>query len=109
MALAAWWAVFKGRKDFDDPLRPLQTKLAIGLCGLALFLALPILDFGAISARSQLARLESGKVKAEEFDWTAMAFDFGPKGASGWPRSRKPGRPISASCAKAALASEEPL
>lgn len=77
---AAWWAVYKGRKDFDNPLRPLQTSLAIGLCGLALFLALPILDFGAISARSQLARLESGQVKAEEFDWTAMAFDFGPEG-----------------------------
>jgi hypothetical protein len=78
--LVAWWAVFKGRKNFDDPLRPLQTQLAIGLCGLALFLALPILDFGAISANSQLARLDSGKVKAEEFDWTAMAFDFGPAG-----------------------------
>lgn len=78
--VAAWWAVSKGRKDFDDPLRPLQTSLAIGLCGLALFLALPILDFGAISARSQIARLESGKVKAEEFDWTAMAFDFGRAG-----------------------------
>ena len=76
----AWWAVFKGRQEFDEPLRPLQTKLAIGLCGLALFLALPILDFGAISARSQLARLHSGKVTAEEFDWTAMAFDFGPEG-----------------------------
>jgi hypothetical protein len=78
--LAAWWAVFRGRGDFDDALRPLQTRLAIGLCGLALLLALPIVDFGAISARSQLARLDSGKVKAEEFDWTAMAFDFGPEG-----------------------------
>ena len=77
---AAWWAVYKGRKDFDETLRPLQTRLAIGLCGLALFLALPILDFGAISARSQLARLDSGKVTPEEFDWTAMAFDFGPEG-----------------------------
>jgi hypothetical protein len=77
---AGWWAVFKGRMDFDDPLRPLQVKLAIGLCGLALFLALPILDFGAISANSQLARLESGKVKAAEFDWAAMAFDFGSAG-----------------------------
>lgn len=78
--LAAWWAVFRRRRDFDEPLRPLQTKLAIGLCGLALFLALPILDFGAISARSQLARLERGQVTPEEFDWAAMAFDFGPAG-----------------------------
>ena len=77
---AAWWAAFKGRTDFDEPLRPLQTKLAIGLCGLALFLALPIFDFGAISARSQLARLHSGQVTAEQFDWRAMAFDFGPEG-----------------------------
>ena len=78
--LAAWWAAFKGRQEFDELLRPLQTKLAIGLCGLALFLALPILDFGAISARSQLARLNSGQVTAEQFDWRAMAFDFGPEG-----------------------------
>jgi hypothetical protein len=95
--VAAWWAVFKGRKDFDEPLRPLQTKLAIGLCGLALFLALPILDFGAISARSQLARLDSGQVTAEQFDWRAMAFDFGPEGrdrlkaivSKGKPNERK--------------------
>ena len=77
---AAWWAIYQGRQDYDESLRPLQTKLAIGFTGLALFLALPILDFGAISAKSQLARLESGKVKVEEFDWTAMAFDFGPAG-----------------------------
>jgi hypothetical protein len=78
--LVAWWAAYKGRLDFDEALRPLQTKLAVGLCGLALFLALPIVDFGAISARSQLARLENAKVSPEEFDWTAMAFDFGPEG-----------------------------
>jgi hypothetical protein len=78
--LAAIWATWIGGRDWDDELRPLQTKLAIGLCGLALFLALPIVDFGAISAKSQLARLEAGKVKAEEFDWAAMAFDFGPAG-----------------------------
>lgn len=104
--LAAWWAVYKGRKDFDDPLRPLQTKLAIGLCGLALFLALPILDFGAISANSQLARLESGKVKAEEFDWTAMAFDFGPEGRERLAEIAKSGAADRRSLAKAALDSE---
>lgn len=78
--LGGWGAIWRARRDFDEPLRPIQTRLAIGLCGLALFLALPILDFGAISARSQIARLEQGKVEPAKFDWAAMAFDFGPAG-----------------------------
>ena len=78
--LAGLWSVVKRKGSFDDALRPLQTQLAIGLCALAWFLALPILDFGAISARSQLARLEQGKVDVAKFDWQAMAFDFGPAG-----------------------------
>ncbi|MCY7279992.1 MAG: DUF4153 domain-containing protein [Sphingomonas bacterium] len=89
--LAGWWAVVKGRVDFDIVLRPLQTNLAIAVCGVALFLALPILDFGAISARSQLARLESGSVKADEFDWAAMAFDFGSAGRDRLARIAKTG------------------
>lgn len=75
-----WWSVATGRGGFDATLRPLQTRLAIGLCGVALLLALPILDFGAISASSQIARFNAGKVKPAEFDWQAMAFDFGPAG-----------------------------
>ena len=75
-----WWSVWRGRRDFDDVLRPLQIKLALGVCALMTFLALPVLDFGAISARSQVARLESGKVEPAKFDWAAMAFDFGPAG-----------------------------
>jgi len=104
---AAWWAVFTGRQDFDDPLRPLQTKLAIGLCGLALFLALPILDFGSISANSQLARLESGKIKAEEFDWAAMGFDFGPAGRRALERIAASGPPAQRQLASTALNSKE--
>jgi len=78
--IAGVWAVVKGRRDFDDWLRPLQQKLAIGLMLLATFLALPIVDFGAISTRDQLARLKSGAIAADKFDWAAMAFDFGPAG-----------------------------
>ncbi len=80
--IAGWYAIWRGRQDFDDPLRPLQTKLAIGLCGLALLLALPIIDFGTISARSQIDRLQSGRVSSANFDWAAMAFKFGPSGRS---------------------------
>ena len=104
---AAWWAVFKGRTDFDDILRPLQTRLAIGLCGLALFLAVPILDFGAISARSQLARLNSGQVTAEQFDWRAMAFDFGPEGRERLEVIAKQGGPDERKLAGQALKAKE--
>jgi len=103
---AAWWAVYKGRSDYDDQLRPLQTKLAIGLCGLALFLALPIVDFGAISANSQLARLHGGGIKAEEFDWTAMAFDFGPAGRNRLTEIEESGPAGERRLASAALASK---
>ncbi|HEX6218638.1 MAG TPA: DUF4153 domain-containing protein [Sphingomicrobium sp.] len=78
--LIGWWSIWRGRRDFDDVLRPLQVSLSIAVCGLMLFLALPILDFGALSARSQVARLESGKVEPAKFDWAALAFDFGPSG-----------------------------
>lgn len=78
--IAAWWSLWLGRKDYDEPLRPLQVKLALGMCGIALFLALPIVDFGALSAASQIARLERGKSDPSKLDWAAMAFDFGPSG-----------------------------
>lgn len=78
--VAGWWAVGRWRRAFEGAIRTLQTRLAIGVCGLALILALPLLDFGAISARDQLARLSSGQVAPEQFDWQAMAFDFGPAG-----------------------------
>ena len=104
---AGLWAVVRGRGDFDDVLRPLQQKLAIGLMVLATFLALPLLDFGAISTRDQLARLESGAVKPAKFDWAAMAFDFGPEGRDALKRlARSPNKDF-ADPAKVALASED--
>jgi hypothetical protein len=103
---AAWLAGIRGRGAFDVPLRESQKWLAVGLCGLALFLALPILDFGSISARSQLARLESGEVKADEFDWAAMAFDFGPAGRESLERMAQSGPADRRELASAALKSE---
>ncbi len=101
---AGWWAVAKARQSFDEPLRPLQTRLAIGLCGLALLLALPILDFGAISANSQMARFAAGKIKPGEFDWQAMAFDFGPAGRARLAQIARSGPPDQRKLAATALA-----
>ncbi len=104
--VAGWWAVGKGRRQFDDLLRPLQTRMALGLCGLALFLALPIVDFGAISANSQMARFAAERTPAHEFDWQAMAFDFGPAGRERLETIARRGPPEQRRLASAALASD---
>ncbi|HJS10221.1 DUF4153 domain-containing protein [Sphingopyxis sp.] len=104
--IAGLWAVVKGRRDFDDWLRPLQQKLAIGLALLALFLALPILDFGAISTRDQVARLKSGAVPVEKFDWAALAYDFGPSGRAALKELAKSTQKERAGLAKLALAAK---
>src|SRR3546814_19443208 len=78
---------------------------------LAAFLALPVLDFGAISTRDQLARLESGAVKTEKFDWAALAFDFGPSGRKALAelaRSPRADRAHPANWATAATNTREP-
>ncbi len=104
---ASWWSVWRARRDFDDALRPLQITMAVGLCGLALVLALPIVDFGAISARSQMARFAAGKVPAAEFDWRAMAFDFGPAGRARLREIARSGPADQRKLASAALASKD--
>ncbi len=103
---AGWWAVAKERHGFDEPLRSIQTKLALGLCGLALFLALPILDFGAISAASQMTRFNVGKTPPKDFDWKAMAFDFGPAGRKRLAEIARSGPPDQRKLAATALAAD---
>jgi hypothetical protein len=100
------WAVVTRRAGFDDRLRLVQTRLAIGLCAVAVLLALPVLDFGAISARSQMARLASGQTPADRFDWQAMAFDFGPAGRRRLAEIARSGPPPQRMFAAAALATK---
>ena len=79
--LAYWVGLARGRSgNWARFLRQANLRLALMTCLLALFLALPILDFGAISARNQVARLEAGKVSPEEFDFAALRWDFGEAG-----------------------------
>lgn len=98
--LAALVSVIRGRMGWAGFMRPANTYLAVGVCGIALFLALPILDFGAISTRDQLARLRSGAVSVEEFDWRALKFDFGPAGAAAVKRLASSSNPTIAAKAK---------
>lgn len=99
-------AVSKKLGEWDDHVRPVNIRMALGVCALALFLALPVLDFGAVSARDQLARLKAGAIKAGEFDWQAMAFDFGPKGREALARLEKTGGDEQRKSAIAALAAK---
>ena len=79
--VAYFVAPIRGRMaHWMDRVRNANLHLAVGTCVLALLLALPILDFGAISARDQIARLEAGKVDVEDFDFAALRWEFGDAG-----------------------------
>ncbi|WP_158266540.1 DUF4153 domain-containing protein [Allosphingosinicella deserti] len=73
-------AIAWGRRSWPEALRRINVLIAAGLSVTTLFLALPIVSFGAISARDQVARLEQGRIAPEKFDWAALRFDFGPAG-----------------------------
>ena len=79
--VAYFVAPIRGRMThWMERVRTANLHLAVGTCVLAFLLALPLLDFGAISARDQLARLDAGKVSVEDFDFTALRWDFGDAG-----------------------------
>lgn len=80
VAVAYLVSVIRGRGRWAERVRAVNLSLAILTCGVALLLATPILSFNAISTRDQVARLESGKVTPDKFDWAALAFDFGEPG-----------------------------
>jgi hypothetical protein len=90
-ALAYLAALVFGRSGWAERVRRYNIVIAIGLCLLALVLALPIVPFGALSVSDQVARLESGRVSPQHFDWPALRFDFGPAGVPALERLRAHG------------------
>ncbi|MEO6387833.1 MAG: DUF4153 domain-containing protein [Croceibacterium sp.] len=106
--LGYWVALLRGRKSgWARQLRAANFNLALGTCALALFLALPILDFARISAGNQLHRLESGKVSPDKFDFAALRWDFGPHGRRALARLAQSDNARIAELAKAAEAQTE--
>jgi hypothetical protein len=63
-----------------DSIRRSNVVIAIAICGIALLLSLPLVDFTAMSAANQRSRLMSGKVSVESFDFAALKFDLGKPG-----------------------------
>ncbi len=90
--LAYLVVLIRSRSEWMGGIRHANVRLAVGLCGLALLLATPLVNFGAWSTQSQLARLDEGKVAPDRFDWTAMRFDFGPSGQAAVERLAKSGK-----------------
>lgn len=79
--LAYWVALIRGRwAGWAARVRQANLHLAAGVCVVAIVLALPLFDFGAMSTRNQLSRLDSGKVSADRFDYAALRWDFGKPG-----------------------------
>ena len=100
-----WFALIRGRKTgWPGKMRQANFHLGLFVCALALLLALPILDFGAISTRDQLARLDSGAVSADEFDYAALRWDFGEPGRRALGRLAESDNAQIAELAQAALA-----
>jgi Domain of unknown function (DUF4153) len=79
-ALTYLFAVLRRRSAWPSALRTANLGLASAVCVIATVLALPLFDFGSWSVRNQMTRLTSGKISADDFDWAAMAVDFGPAG-----------------------------
>ena len=74
------WNIVRARGLDEVALFRSNVRLAVVVAGLAVFFALPLVDFGSISTRSQLARLQGGAIDDDAFDWRALANDFGPAG-----------------------------
>ncbi len=82
----------RNRNGWMAGIRRTNVILAIALCGLAFLLSTPLINFGAWSTASQVARLESGKVAPAKFDWAALRFDFGTSGEAAVKRLAKAGK-----------------
>lgn len=100
--IAYFVAAIRRRRSGWDILRRANIHLAVGTSVLALLLALPILDFGAIATRNQIARLAAGKVAPDTFDYAALRWDFGEAGRRALARlASSPDEAIAAPAAEA--------
>lgn len=84
--VAYFVAAIRSRKHGWVTQRQANLHLAVATCAIAFLLAMPLADFAAISTQNQLARLEAGKVEAEDFDYDALRWDFGDAGRAALTR-----------------------
>lgn len=75
-SVAAIWP--KGR--WLNLLEPINIGLAFVKAAVLLAVLTPVADPGRLSAESQVARLQSGKVALDQFDWRVLRYDTGTYG-----------------------------
>jgi hypothetical protein len=75
-SVAAIWP--KGR--WLNLLEPINIGLAFIKAAILLAVLTPVADPGRLSAESQAARLQSGKVALDQFDWRVLRYDTGTYG-----------------------------
>jgi len=103
-----WLALIRGRKaGWAAKVRLSTFHFGLFVCGLAIVLALPIVSFSGISANNQVARLQSGKVSVDEFDFAALRWDFGDAGKRALRRLQRSDDAKVAELATAALSQTE--
>lgn len=105
--LAYLVSLARGRTDWAPFARSANIVLGFAVAAVALFLATPLLSFNALSTADQVARLTSGRVSVDNFDWKALGFDFGVPGQAALKQLARSADPAIAARAKEIMAAPD--
>ena len=68
-SLGYTWSIVRRRRNWPDGMARVNVAMGWVMLGILLLINTPVLDFRAISARSQIARVDSGEIQPVEFDF----------------------------------------
>lgn len=80
--------------DWQARIRRANVTLALGLVALAALWLTPILNAERMAVRSQMARLETGKIPPADVDLWTLGHDWGRVGSAALERLRAPDHPM---------------
>lgn len=68
-SLGYTWSIVRHRRNWPDGMARVNVVMGWVVLGILLLINTPVLDFRALSTRSQIARVESGEIQPVEFDF----------------------------------------
>ncbi|MDO5610358.1 MAG: DUF4153 domain-containing protein [Pseudomonadota bacterium] len=74
------WAVLRSRRGWLAGLKPVNVVVSLAAMLVAVLVNSPLIDPHRISAASQIARLQDGRIDANHFDVDHLRFDSGRQG-----------------------------